>query len=113
MSRDKQIEEMARELCCAKICHKKARENCIGIGDCPKSREVAESLYNAGYRKAEDVAREIIGVLDDLYPKINDILKERLKDYSPSYTRDSIFALVDILHRKSVEKIKKKYESET
>ena len=47
----KQIEEMARILCISKICHEKKRANCIGLGDCPQSRDIAEALYNAGYRK--------------------------------------------------------------
>lgn len=56
---DKQIEEMAKILC---------RDYSMGEcmvdgfdcleGHCSK-RERIEALYNAGYRKAEDVAREI------------------------------------------------------
>ena len=54
IEKEKQIKEMARTLCVAKICHKKKRANCIGLGDCPQSREVAEHLYNAGYRKQSE-----------------------------------------------------------
>lgn len=53
-SKEKQIEQMAKKLCVAKICHEKKRANCIGLGDCHKSREVAEALYNAGYRKQSE-----------------------------------------------------------
>ena len=100
MSRDKQIEEMAKDL-----------ENHTCMSEY-QAEIASRMLYNAGYRKAPDVVNEIIEVLDDLYPKINDILNENLKDFSPSYTREFIFALVDILQRKIVEKIKTKYESE-
>lgn len=71
---------------------------------------LAERLYNEGYRKALDVANEITELLEDyLYPKITEVLERNLKDYSPTYTKDSILALVDRIQRKIVEKIKTKY----
>ena len=54
MEKVKQIREMAIELCVSKICHKKMRAECIGLGDCNKSREIADALYNAGYRKQSE-----------------------------------------------------------
>ena len=92
----------------------------IHEGDCPivvlfynDSLTLAENLYNKGYRKASDVVNEIIELLEDyLHPKVNEVLKENLKSYRPSYTKDSILNLVDVLQRKTIEKIKKKYESE-
>jgi predicted amino acid racemase len=65
MSRDKQIEEMVM------LMTEGARP----------SVEDAEALYNAGYRKASDVAREIIRILRDAgidkyrYPVIAEIEK--------------------------------------
>ena len=62
MSRDKQIEEMA------KVIHKAEMEDIMlkVTGDIdylidamPMNVYVAQELYNAGYRKASDVAREI------------------------------------------------------
>ena len=56
MSRDKRIEEMAK-LCTDKCrdCH---NNECI---ETTKSQHcIAETLYNAGYRKASEVARETI-----------------------------------------------------
>ena len=57
MNRDKQIEEMAVEMgvsdCKKRPCkHCAVGTNCIWL-------EHAERLYNAGYRKAEDVTRGI------------------------------------------------------
>lgn len=55
MSKEKQIEEMARTMCIAgEIC---TTYSCIKM-NCTKAR-YAEKLYNAGYRKAAEVAREI------------------------------------------------------
>ena len=118
MSRDKQIIEMARDVCCAKICHKKARENCIGIGDCPKSREVAEYLYNADYRKASDVAREIFEEIEKeikLALEINKEEKDKLINsfFSFSLLR-SLDSKIEVLQAASkfIAELKKKYESE-
>lgn len=58
MSRDKQIEEMAKALngCTA---------NCTDDCGCSEM-EHAEVLYNAGYRKSTDVAEEIFAEIDKL-----------------------------------------------
>ena len=68
--RKKQIREMARDLCCAKICPKEIRAECIGLGDCDQSKDVAESLYNEGYRKQS----EWISVMDELPEGYIDVL---------------------------------------
>lgn len=59
MSRDKQIEEMAKAICSeydcvipCQSCAYYAYANCRDV-------KSAEKLYNAGYRKASDVAEEI------------------------------------------------------
>lgn len=60
MSRDKQIEEMARDLCNAT---QKTNQGCNSIcyprGMCAHCKVMAEHLYDAGYRKASEVAEEI------------------------------------------------------
>ena len=53
MNRDKQIEDMAKDIAC-KITWD---DDEIPTVDC---LETAKRLYNAGYRKASDVAEEII-----------------------------------------------------
>ena len=63
MSRDKQIEEMAKLLC--STCYETNEEDCkkfegvCGICD-------ANRLYNAGYRKSTDIAEEIFAEIDTL-----------------------------------------------
>lgn len=69
MSRDKQIEEMAKEICseydCIIPCHRCAYygyENCRDV-------KSAEKLYNAGYRKASDLAEEIFAEIDEIFER--------------------------------------------
>ena len=76
MSRDKQIEEMA------KICCNTCEFGCGFNGECDLgndyrtcgvSKETAEALYNAGYRKTSDIAREIFEEIDRMiYKVLND-----------------------------------------
>ena len=54
MSRDKQIEEMAKDLLQAYAINKLCTE------------DVAEHLYNAGYRKSQDVAEEIFAEIEEI-----------------------------------------------
>ena len=65
MSREKQIEEMARVLCedCARdvapcSLNKEGRM-------CNAVMEQAKALYNAGYRKSTEVAEEIFGEIGE------------------------------------------------
>ena len=63
MSRDKQIEEMASiiNLPCSGHC-----EECPSL-DCGCLEKLrAVSLYNAGYRKASDVAEEIFAAIEEM-----------------------------------------------
>lgn len=56
MSRDKQIEEMARDMCKLPMeCHECHR---LGNYEC-KAKRYAERAIDKGYRKASEVAREI------------------------------------------------------
>ena len=86
MSRDKQIEEMAREIPKANCIHEPCDE-CKWCG-CANDEAyctdylIAEHLYNAGYRKAEDVAREMladlksVGIDEWRYPIIAELKKK-------------------------------------
>ena len=62
-NRDKQIEEMTKDLCDID-CKGMKCDNCDHYG-C-EYRMQAEALYNAGYRKADEVAREIIADFKDI-----------------------------------------------
>ena len=70
MSRDKQIEEMAKDIC-------RVEERCI-VGCQPtqkcRAHKYAERAYNAGYRKASEVAREIF---EEIGKIINEYLDGR------------------------------------
>lgn len=98
---NKQIEEMAKELCsdcnrsCA-VCND--RDYCI-------SYRAYSGLYNAGYRKSTDVAREIFEEIEK-FLKSQEALSEnkRLKEVG-----DWIFH--EYLPSQLAE-LKKKYESE-
>ena len=68
MNKDNQIKEMARDLCNSTMCDLETFNNCrMPRGNCSRCQRVAEDLYNAGYRKAEDVVREIFEELEDAY----------------------------------------------
>lgn len=94
MSRDKQIEEMAK-ICTAK-CHKCHNDECRRG---TKSQYcICETLYNAGYRKASDVLDEIN----------NSLIKPDFNSNEIAIGFD--WAITDV--RKLLLKLKKKYESE-
>ena len=61
MNRDKQIENMTKDLC--DIDCKGMKCNVCDSYGC-EYRMQAEALYNAGYRKASEVAREIFGEIE-------------------------------------------------
>ena len=64
MSKEKQIEEMACAMCGNnKICVGEGVERCIIY---PEKWRNANKLYNAGYRKSQEVAREIFEEINDL-----------------------------------------------
>ena len=60
-SKEKQIEEMARSLCLLK---QDSCDNCDMKESC-LMRNCAKCFYTAGYRKASEVAREIIVAADE------------------------------------------------
>lgn len=98
--RDKQIEENRR-----KISDRQIEEMAIVIyhgrkmGDAPMS--IASDLYNAGYRKASDVAREIS----------QDIIEPLWNAYKNSTCQETVL-LVALICETINNQLKKKYESE-
>ena len=59
MSRDKQIEEMAKT-----VCHlDRTCDECMTSFEC-KAMMYAKRFYNAGYRKSTEVAEEIFGEIE-------------------------------------------------
>lgn len=67
MSRDKRIEEIAKELCNSTMCDLETYNNCrMPQGNCSRCKRVSEDLYNAGYRKASDVAEEIFAEIENI-----------------------------------------------
>ena len=94
MSRDKQIEEMAKII--NKPCFEIMEEAGATDRDCPFPYGCEEctavNLYNAGYRKASDVAREIIGKI--------------LLNHMPNIGGFFIIPITELAE------LKKKYESE-
>lgn len=93
MNRDKQIEEMARKMCR----NYKQDGNCAS-DDEPCALECvygycAERIYCAGYRKASEVVREIIGEIE----KVNNLfctalgsvaIARTLAELKKKYTED-------------------------
>ena len=67
MSRDKQIEEMAKAICseydCVIPCQSCAY---YGYANC-RDVKSAEKLYNAGYRKSTDLAEEIFAEIEKIF----------------------------------------------
>ena len=96
MSRDKQIEEM-QKLIDLNVFTYKDEENVYG------TKGAAEVLYNKGYRKSQNVAREIIDETLEILKEIKDEhrLDEDLKVYCAIR-----YAMAKIAE------LKKKYESE-
>lgn len=91
MTREKQIEEMAKVI---DESHWRIEQDFTGCRI--NSSEISEYLYNAGYRKKSEVSREVfsdvVDVLNDAYTKCN--------------TQDVKTILV-IVH--AIIKLKKKY----
>ena len=96
MVSDKQIEEMAKYCCFP--CEMEHNGKCIENNDpckCYIANETAKALYNAGYRKASDVAMEIFEEIKTAFARVG-VLPHNVW-------------LVDF---NVIAEIKKKYESE-
>ena len=99
MSRDKQIEEMAKDLLQAYAINKLCTE------------DVAEHLYNAGYRKSQDVAEEIFAEIEEIaiqrYAELNSDINR-----TPEHDK-SMFLLGEIKMLQNafdfISELKKKY----
>ena len=65
---------------------------------------LAECLYKAGYRKASDVAREIL-------EKIGNALYDMATEYADT-GHYAYYAVCEMVHHKVIRPIEKKYESE-
>ena len=60
MSRDEQIEEMAKDFCALNM----PCEECHLYKNRCHAKKYATRAYNAGYRKSEDVAEEIFAEIE-------------------------------------------------
>ena len=118
MSRDKQIEEMVVLMCGERKKHKSCKACKSGNPNANaycRIEHYAEILYNAGYRKASDVAREIF---EEIEQEIAAALKSNYKvlpqvidSYEIYHTvKGKISALCGI--DGFIAELKKKYESE-
>jgi hypothetical protein len=110
MRRKKHIEELEQ------IKEIKEMADIIHEGDCPivvlfynDSLTLAENLYNKGYRKTSDVAREIFEEIEKISAKAyNDFMYNRrctaeIENYVEQFSNN-----IDI----DIAELKKKYESE-
>ena len=114
MNREKQIEEMANAYYEAML---KARGT-IGSMNGGAPKWYATELYNAGYRKASDVAREIFEEIEECYVQMieeaDNTIEEAILDANHSlartarYGKDVMLLTLDTLRKM----LKKKYESE-
>ena len=95
MNKDEQIEEMAD------IIFKTSPIPSVWRSDAVR---FAENLYNAGYRKASEVAREIIAEIDDA---LHNMAVEYHTAGHPEY-----FAVCEMVHHKVMRPIEKKYAEE-
>lgn len=107
--RDKQIEEMARAMCLREHCPVKS---CIKV-NCEKTW-LAEALYNAGYRKASDVAREIFEEVMQALEKGIAEANKTILDKTRIFTEELICTGEMYAGHigKSICEVFKKYESE-
>ena len=107
IDRDKQIEEMAKALTNYeyKLCERLPKDKCLLTStihaqvSCDYCK-IAEFLYNAGYRKASDVVREIF----------EEIEKALDNSVETEYFKGTWFNFSKFKQR--LAELKKKYESE-
>lgn len=78
INKEKQIEEMARDLCKNTLCSLGEWQDCsVSVGSCAKCKCLAERLVNAGYRKqSENVIELPCGVGDTIFVIRNDIIEQ-------------------------------------
>lgn len=106
---NKQIEEMAKDICLVKG---GCDDVCNPIEDC-RAFKYSRRAYEKGYRKASEVAREVI---DNILSKIRTMIREIEKverngnSYFSEFNGGSKTALEIVF--KDLAELKKKYESE-
>ena len=106
MSRDKQIEEMVRAVCIQmrdypKLTCKTCKADNNSTNAYCRIQFEMEQLYNAGYRKASKVAREIID-------HIEAVLNKMFDEYAVLGQTDCC-VITEIIRRKRSAEFKKKY----
>ena len=96
MKREKQIEEMAKT-----VCHlDRTCDECMTSFEC-KAMIYAKRFYDKGYRKASEVARDIVDDFDKELHKLADRYHEQGKiEY---------FTLCEIIYQLVIAELKKKY----
>jgi hypothetical protein len=97
---EKQIEKMARDICLVKG---GCDDVCEPIEDC-RAFKYSRRAYEKGYRKASDVAREILEEVDNA-------LHDMAMEYANA-GHNIYFAVCEMVHHKVIRPIEKKYESE-
>ena len=90
MTKEKQIEEIAKNICGMK-------NGCVGCmfnkSNCYERKD-AEAIYNAGYRKASEVAREIFEEIErvltdnEVYYRQTDKMREDFIKLKKKYTEE-------------------------
>ena len=69
---EKQIKELAKDICLApQNTNYSCKSMCKEQGSCAYCIVMAESLYNAGYRKQSEVIDEFVKRLIDAFPEAN------------------------------------------
>jgi hypothetical protein len=106
MNKEKQIEEMVKDACKLNI----ACEDCNAHGVC-KAQKYAERFYNAGYRKASDVAEELINTaLSKIQIMISAIKAQEESGNVTEFNSGAKTALEIVF--KDIAELKKKYTEE-
>lgn len=110
MSREKQIEEMAKAVCVnctSEVC---ASGRCAYQYDCPLSMETIKRLHLKGYRKASDVAAEIFAEIDDFQSILRHIFLDMCdgNDYN-TLNLLQIDSAIEALFDSKIAELKKKY----
>ena len=118
MNKEKQIEEMAKVLSTVKRCDAFTVSECIKRkcqyphyeGVTCIAEHQAEKLYNAGYRKASEVAREIFEEIDKMLDTVT-IVMGRLDSLRTFHkTIEKVTSTVDELKKKYTKEITEEVE---
>ena len=97
---EKQIEEMAKSLCKYSLTEYCASGRCENP-NCLVNAKALEALYNAGYRKASEIARRIIAEIDDA-------LHNMATEYANAGHHE-YFAVCEMVYHNVIRPVEKKY----